>query len=312
MKILISGVAGFIGSHTLENWKGKKDKIWGIDNFSSGKPENLDGFIDRMEILFQEDIAERSKMLSIFNKVKPDVVLHLAAQPSLLTSIQNPILDAWVNVFGTLQLLEAAKYFGVKHFVFSSTSAVTEAWIQDPEMSYSFGNLPKSPYGISKFAAEMYVRSIFPDNHTILRYANIYGPRQVPLGENQLIPRAIRHILYGDDFEIYGEGIQTRDFTYVQDVAKCNYLACTKKITGTYYVATGEQTSVLDVLDIVDEILDHKELWKQGDSRQDRTHVQVFPDLFEHDFHYQPDTPLKDGIMKTAQWWIKQGEGDND
>ena len=305
-KILCTGIAGFIGSHTLEHWKGKKDKIWGIDDFSSGKPENLDGFIDRMEMLYQESITERAKMLAIFDHVKPDVVLHLAAQPSLLTSIEKPALDAWTNVMGTIQLLEAAKWAGVKHFVFASTSAVTEAQEIWCENDHEFDDLPKTPYGISKFSAEMYVRSMFPKNHTILRYANIYGQRQVPLGENQLIPRAIKHALFGDKFEIYGDGKQTRDYTFVRDVAKANWQACIMRIPGTYCVGSGRQSSILDILDLISKNLGEEVDWKRGASRHDRRKVVIHSEFFSEKYKFNSWTKLENGIKQTIDWWKKQ------
>ena len=306
MKVLITGIAGFIGSHTVEVWKGKLDKIYGIDNFSSGSAENLQGSQKRIMEIFQEDICDRISLLKTLNQVKPDVVLHLAAQPSLLESIRKPSFDALVNAYGTAMVAETARYCGVKHFVFSSTSAISESDDLYPTMPIEFDDIPTSPYGISKLAAEMYVRSIFPKNHTILRYANVYGPRQVPLGPNQLIPRAIRHVLFGDDFEIYGIGMQTRDFIYVRDVARANYLACIKRIPGTYNISSGTQVSVIEVLNIIKETAQWEGKWKFGLPRDDRQRTSMTNEKFVAYYKWKPRMVLAQGILHTIDHWKKQ------
>jgi UDP-glucose 4-epimerase len=309
-RILITGIAGFIGSHVVESYIDVKGDLYGIDNFSTGKEENLEENIDRIEQLYNNDIGDRATTFAIFEKVKPDIVIHLAAQPSLLASMEKPSLDVATNVWGTVQIIEASKLFGVKHFIFSSTSAVCEAQGQSPEMALSPWDLPTSVYGISKMAAEMYIRALLPKKHTIFRFANIYGERQVPLGKNQIVPHAIKHILYGDDFTIRSDGTPTRDYTYVKDVARAISEAISGKIYGTYNLASGVETSVIDILNKLKDASEWDGEWQFGNEEyHERDRVQMLQTGFFEAFDGFEFTELDTGLTNTLEWWKKRDNG---
>src|SRR3990167_3542999 len=182
MKILCSGGAGFVGSATVRLLAKSGHEVLVVDDFSTGRSENLKSFKGKILIA---DIADYASVDSAFREFGPNAALHLAAQSAITTSINNPQKDLTVNGIGTINMLRAARAYGTKRFVFSSTSAVYR------ETRPLWGGVsekcpcePSSPYGISKLSAEHYIRLLFP-NHIILRYGNIYGPRQRPIGTNR-------------------------------------------------------------------------------------------------------------------------------
>lgn len=301
MRVLITGVAGFIGSHTAEVLRNGKHQVMGVDDFSTGRPENLYNFVEAGGRYVTADITLPS-ILEIFQNFKPEVVIHLAAQAAITTSMDNPDKDLKVNGMGTIRLVQAAKKFGVKRFIFSSTSAVyrEQHVLWNTGEKTAFG--PTSPYGISKMAAEFYVRSLFP-NSVILRYGNVYGPRQVPIGENQVIPRMISHLQFGDRFYIHGSGEQKRDFVYVSDVAKANTYAITGE-PGTYNIASGSCVSVNDIASIIEtiyEIPGYK--WDHTEVEDVRRKVCLDISAAKKKLYWKPEVNIREGLMRTVGYW---------
>jgi UDP-glucose 4-epimerase len=306
MKVLCTGAAGFIGSHTV-NWIEKNGhSVMAIDNLRTGRMENLVKFRGIFHLC---DICDRELLEQSFAEFKPDAVLHLAAQSAITTAIKDPRLDLETNIIGTLNLLELSKKYKVGRFVFSSTSAVyAETKAPWGGVGEGFQKEPQSPYGISKLSAEHYVRTMFPD-HTIFRYGNVYGQRQVPIEENQLVPRAIRHFLYGDDFAVTGSGNQKRDFTYVGDVAFANWMALDGNWDGTYNLATGKSHSVNEVLREIEkyfEVVGFK--WDHTDKPDPRGDVHINTSKLKREFGLRLFTDLPTGIPATIQWWENQKE----
>lgn len=298
MKILVTGAAGFIGSHTVDYLSSKRYKVLALDNFSSGKSENLKEFSGSIEHC---DITNLSDMEVVFNKFRPDSVLHLAAQSAITTAWQNPEKDMEVNIAGTLNVVNLCRKYDVKKLVFSSTAAV---YGKSKFFASSEKNVcnPDTPYGISKQSAEQYIRLFFP-NHVILRYANIYGPRQTPIGENQVVARALSHLLKGDPFDIVGDGKQKRDFVYVGDVARANYFAITGEGTGTFNVASGKSHSVNEVLREIELYFDVPYRWTHTKENDKRGSVFMNGDKFRDKFGWSPICNLISGIDMTVQWW---------
>lgn len=315
MKILLSGGSGFIGSHVAENLRKGNHCVLIVDNFSTGRMENIQNFLScggrftASDVrLCESDISAFPTVMSIFQSYKPDAVIHLAAQAAISTSIENPQRDMIINGLGTLNMLEAAKKFGVKHFVFSSTSAVyreTKFFKTKEDSPLE----PNTPYGVSKLAAEMYVRSMFPGS-VILRFGNVYGPRQIPIGGNQVIARMMRHFVFGDNFTITGNGEQERDYVYVGDVAQAVTYALYGE-RGTYNIASGKSISVNEIAGMVEEVFDvpgYK--WEHSGVEDNRRHVCMEIGAARKGLGWQPKVNIRDGIRETAEWWEKRGPHD--
>jgi len=290
MKILVTGGGGLIGSHSSELLVKRGHNVLVLDNFSTGRREHLAAF--RGKVL-QGDITDLACLEAALHDFKPEAVLHLAAQSAISISMKDPKKDLEINAGGTLNLLQMAKKYGVRRFVFASTSAVLD--------------IPPTPYGISKNAAENYIRSMFP-NYMILRYANVYGPRQIPLGENQVIARAFNHLIHGTEFKVTGHGCQKRDFVYVEDVAYCNFLALMCDTLGIFNVGTGESAMVNQVIAMINDIagLPYEHVWEHtihNDPRGD-VHLDVQP--IRRATGWSASVPLRDGLRRTLEWWMGQ------
>jgi UDP-glucose 4-epimerase len=313
MKVLISGGAGFIGSHVAENLRSGSHSVMIVDDFSTGRMENILPFLSgggkytQSDICLAEgDISSFTTVMKIFQDFKPDAVIHLAAQAAISTSMANPQHDLTINGIGTLNMLQAAKKHGVKHFVISSTSAVyrESKYFKTKEDAPLE---PNTPYGVSKLAAEMYVRSMFP-GAVVLRFGNVYGPRQVPIGENQVIARMMRHLLYGDKFVINGDGKQERDYVYVTDVAQAVTYALYGE-PGTYNVSTGKCISVNELATIVENhfgIPGYK--WEHTIENDPRRRACLENNAAQKGLGWKPQVSIVVGIKKTAEWWEKRGQ----
>lgn len=313
MKVLISGIAGFVGSHTAEALRNGGHCVFGLDNFSTGRMSNLSAFLEKggrytySDITVKEgDITNFRTVSEVFQSFKPEAVIHLAAQAAISTSIENPVCDLTINGIGTLNMLNAALKCGVKHFVFSSTSAVykEENFFKIKE---SAPLQPNTPYGVSKLAAEMYVRSMFPDA-VVCRFGNVYGPRQVPIGENQVIARMIRHFLYGDKFFIFGSGRQERDFVYVDDVVKALTYSLYNE-PGVYNIASGTSVSVNQLATIVAEYMGVPGYtWEHTQTEDKRKHVCMEVGEARKHLGWKASVGIVEGVRKTIDWWKEYGQ----
>lgn len=302
IKVLVTGAAGFIGSHTVEYLYAKRVKVLALDNFSTGKSENLkyyDGSVEHCDILDFSDLE------TVFSKFRPNAVIHLAAQSAITTAWDNPEKDMRVNIEGTVNVIKLCKQYETRKIVFSSTSAVygKNGFFSSNEGD---GCDPDTPYGVSKMAAEQYIRILFP-NHIILRYANVYGPRQVPIGENQLVARALSHFIKSTPFNVIGDGKQKRDYVYVGDIARANFLAVTAtNAKGVFNVASGKSVSVNDVLQEIEYAMNISYRWEKSPQKDIRGNVYLNGDKFQRVFGWKPSVNLENGIESTVKWWEKQ------
>lgn len=303
MRVLVTGGAGFIGSHVCEALLHSGHEVAILDNLSTGKLENFTHIGERVR-LHIVDIRSAYRIDEAFSEFRPDAVIHLAAQAAISVSKDDPAMDLQTNGIGTLNVLSASKEFGAKRFVLASTSAVYDENIA--ETINEFDKLdPRSPYGISKLAAEMYVRQLFPSS-VILRFGNVYGPRQVSIGGNQVIPLMIRHILFGDKFFIHGHGQQSRDFIYVSDIAS----ACVTSLTGepgTYNISNTRSYSVNSLAKEVDSQFENKTTWMHTTENDPRESVCLSNRLARGVLHWEPSVEIGYGIKLTADWWKKFG-----
>jgi UDP-glucose 4-epimerase len=245
MKAIVTGGAGFIGSNLADALINLGWSVSVIDDLSSGKLENL----NPAATLYKKDIVDPS-VREAFEKARPDVVFHLAAQISVADSVRNPLKDARVNLEGSLNLLQSCVEFGVGKFIFSSSGGTIYGETPGEPATEEFPLRPFAPYGISKMALESYL-NFFSIEHglkfTALRYGNVYGPRQDPHGEAGVVAIFARAMLEGRTPTINGDGSCARDYVYVGDVVRANIAAIDKGHNGAFNIGTGKATDVNEV-----------------------------------------------------------------
>ncbi len=270
MKAIVTGGAGFIGSHLVEELITKGFEVHIIDSMISGKQEN----IHPLATLHVEDICSKQAKQIILQE-KPNIVFHLAAQADVSRSINDPQYDADVNIKGTINILEACRDASVDKIIFASTSAVYGELQKDliTEMDPA---VPISYYGLSKLAAESYIRlfsRLYGLSYTILRYGNVYGPRQTPKGEGGVVAVFLNRLNKGTMLNIHGDGEQTRDFIYVKDIVQANIAAIDKGHQEVIHASTTQRTSVNRLL---------KELEKIHGSKININHTEGRPGDIKH------------------------------
>ena len=256
MKALVTGGAGFIGSNLVDALLARGDEVTVVDDLSTGKSENLEEALENGAALEQIDIRGADALGEVVGRRRPDVIFHLAAQIDVRKSVADPANDARINVEGTANLLSAAQAQGVPRFVNTSTGG---AIYGEPNMLPAPEDhpvAPEAPYGLSKFCAEQYCE-LFTRLHGLstvsLRYGNVYGPRQDPLGEAGVIAIFCGAALDGGKATIFGDGKQTRDYIYVDDVVQANLRAAESEVGGPINVGLGKEKSVLDIVAILNE-----------------------------------------------------------
>lgn len=246
---MVTGGAGFIGSHVVDAYIDKGYDVVIVDDLSSGRLEN----INPKAKFYQVDVGDRTALERIFSIEQPQFVNHHAAQISVDASVKDPIMDATTNILGTLTLLELSRLCGAHKFIFASTGGAIydERYIPANEEAPL---APKSPYGIAKFSSEKYIRfynEVYGLSYVILRYSNVYGSRQIPKGENSVVPIFIEKIRSGRETVIFGDGCQTRDFVHVSDVARANLLASSGDFIGALNISSGIETSINELLQLL-------------------------------------------------------------
>jgi UDP-glucose 4-epimerase len=252
MRALVTGGAGFIGSNLVDALLDRGDEVTVIDNLASGKRENLRGALARGAGFDEADIRDPERMRSALASARPDIVFHLAAQIDVRKSIDDPAWDAGVNVVGTINVLEAAHRAGVKRVVNTSTGGAIYGDADVMPTPESAPARPMAAYGQSKFCAETYCgwyERLYGLSSVILRYGNVYGPRQDPHGEAGVVAIFCGKLLAGERPLIFGDGRQTRDYVYVGDVVAANLAAAAHpEAHGAYNIGTGTESSVVEVL----------------------------------------------------------------
>jgi UDP-glucose 4-epimerase len=251
MKVMVTGGAGFIGSHLVDALISEAASVSVIDDKSSGNYT----FFNSAARFYQASVNSDTCEDFILTE-QPELIFHLAAQSDVQTSVKNPNLDADTNIFGTVRLLSACQKAGVKKVIFSSTSAVYGD-LQKEKIFESDPTSPVSSYGLSKLTGERYIQlfsKLYGLDYTILRYANVYGPRQVPKGEGGVVAIFIDSIRKGLPLQIFGDGNQTRDFVYVKDVVKANLAAVNQGNGRVLHVSSGQCTTINELADYLAKI----------------------------------------------------------
>jgi UDP-glucose 4-epimerase len=304
MKCLVTGGAGFIGSHLVELLLENGAEVRVLDNFFTGKRENLQGLAVQ---IIEGDIRDVDHVWSAVQGV--DTVFHLAALCSVGTSIKIPVTTHNVNVTGTLVLLDACRKAGVHRVVFSSSSSVYGDSQTLPKRE-DMKPAPISPYAVSKLIGEHYCQMfwrVYGLETVCLRYFNVFGPRQDPASEYAaVIPRFIHAVLHGEKATIYGDGTQTRDFTYAEDVARANLLVATNpQVAGEVInIACGERRSLLDLLGSLGEILGSNLVLDFRSPRPaDVKHSQASITRAQCLLGYSPRVKFEEGLERTIEWF---------
>ena len=289
MRALVTGGAGFIGSHVVDALLARGDEVTVLDNLSTGKRENLpDG-----ATLVEGDI--RADAEAACAEARPEVVFHLAAQADVGTSVERPDFDADVNVLGTLRVLEAARGHGAQ-VVFSSTGGAIYGECERPAREED-ERRPLSPYGTSKLAGEEYLATwnrLHGTRHVVLRFGNVYGPRQLPKLEGGVVAIFMERLRAGEGATIYGDGEQTRDFVYVGDVVDAVLAAADCAHSGYVNIATGEETSVLALARALDLRVRHA-AERPGEVRRSC----LDPTAAAAALGWHARTPLAEGLERT-------------
>ena len=255
--MLVTGGAGFIGSHVVDALQERGEEVTVLDDLSTGRRSNLRGALAGGAQLREVDLRDARVVRDLVGEVQPQVIFHLAAQIDVRRSVADPAFDARVNVEGTVNVLEAARAEGVARVVNTSSGGAIygeAAVIPTPEAAFP---APMAPYGQSKFAAEGYC-DLYTRLHRLstvsLRYGNVFGPRQDPLGEAGVVAIFCGRLQEGRAPTVYGDGRQTRDYVYVGDVVEANLAAGSVAATGPVNIGRGEEVSVLDLVDALREL----------------------------------------------------------
>ena len=254
MRALVTGGAGFIGSNLVDALVARGDEVTVIDDLSTGRRENLDQALAAGARLVEADVRDAGAMGDLAGDAEPEAVFHLAAQIDVRRSVADPAFDARINVEGTIAMLEAATSAGARRFVNTSTGGAIYGEGRVVPAPEDHRVAPEAPYGQSKFAAEGYCE-LFNRLHGLstvsLRYGNVYGPRQDPLGEAGVVAIFCGRLRAGQRPIVFGDGLQVRDYVHVADVVSANLAAAESDATGPFNIGTGRETTVLDLVEVL-------------------------------------------------------------
>lgn len=302
MKVLLTGGAGFIGSHVADELLAAGHQVVVLDDLSSGKREQVPARAEFVEGDIGSDLAAK-----LIREGNFDAVIHQAAQIDVRRSVREPRFDAQVNILGTINLLEAAADAGVKRFVFASSGGACYGEQEVFPAPETHPMRPVSPYGASKVAGEVYLGYYLAEKklpYVALRYANVYGPRQDPLGEAGVVAIFIGRCLDGQACTIYGDGKQTRDYVYVGDVARANRLALESTFVGALNIGTGIETDVVTLHRAIAEIAGSSQPPVFGPARPgEQRRSCIDPSLAGTAIGWRPEVQLPQGLQTTVEYF---------
>jgi len=303
MKVLVTGGAGFIGSHVVDACLEAGHDVCVVDDLSTGKRAN----VNPRARLYVADIRDREAMDEIFAAERPEAICHLAAKANVRESMVAPILYAEVNILGSLVLLELARTYGTRKVVYASTGGAVYGEPEYLPVDEEHPVNPLDPYGASKHHVEHYLRiyrAQFGIDYTILRFANVYGPRQDPLGEAGVVAIWSRLMLKGERPVINGTGEQERDFVYVEDTARANVLALTQGSGETLNLGTGIGTSINALFDRLKAITGY-----QGDpeyapaKKGEVFRIYITGQKAQRVLGWEPKVTLEEGLRRTVDYF---------
>jgi UDP-glucose 4-epimerase len=302
MRVLVTGGAGFIGSHLCDAFHADGNEVYVIDDLSHGHASRLPEGID----LYKESVLNASRLSATVAEIQPELICHLAAQIDVRVSVAFPGTDAEANVIGTVNVLEAARGVGAR-VLFSSTGGAiygAEAPVPSPETARP---APGSPYGVAKYCAEQYVglyNRLFGTSHAVLRFANVYGPRQGSSGEAGVVSIFCANGIQGRPITVYGDGIQTRDYVYVEDCVAAFVAAANYGKAGIWNIGTGTEVNVLKLATLVARLTGNRSQLVFAPARQGELLRSALSwELAAQDLGWRPVTPLADGVQAVVRWF---------
>jgi UDP-glucose 4-epimerase len=302
MKVLVTGGAGFIGSHLADRLLSAGHEVVILDDLSTGHVEHL-----HPDARFYQMDVQSPWLDELFKIERPEAVLHQAAQASVRRSVADPVFDASVNVLGTVTLLEASVRHGVRRFLFASTGGALYGDADVIPTPEDYPTLPVSPYGASKLGAEVYLRTfhaVHGLSYAALRYANVYGPRQDPHGEAGVVAIFARRLLSGETARINGDGKQTRDFVYVGDIAEANARALTSEAVGSFNVGTGVETDINTIFQLLKRATGNNQPEAHGPAMAgEQRRSVVDARKIDKVMGWRPRTSLEAGLDATVRYF---------
>lgn len=302
MNILITGGAGFIGSHIADKLVEKNHQITIIDDLSCGRREN----INKNAQFYKLSILSPN-LDSIFKKYKPKIVFHQAAQKNVRVSVENPAKDAKTNILGTLNVLECCKTYNAGKIIFASSGGAIYGETNKLPTPKNRTPAPDSPYGVSKLSIEYYLRVFYKIHglsYIALRYSNVYGPRQDPKGEAGVIAIFIDNLLKNKKSTIFGNGRQTRDYIYVDDVVNANLSAMQKSVIGEFNIGTGIETNVNDLFAKIAKLIGVDAQTSHGPKNPGEVARSCLNILkTRKELGWKPRVTLDKGLEKTIKWF---------
>lgn len=305
MKVLITGGAGFIGSHLVDRLLAEGHDVAVLDSLVTGKKENLAGALARGARLHETDLRDRS-LAKLVAEERPELVIHLAAQPDVRVSVADPALDAEVNISGSINLLEAMRETGARKIVMASSGGCIYGEPKKVPVKESYRGTPDSPYGISKKVLNDYLafyRKVHGLNYTVLALGNVYGPRQDPTGEAGVVAIFLGLMLAGKQPVIYGDGKQTRDFVYVTDVVESFVQAIKRGSGAVFNIGTAIETSVLELWDACARATDYRGAVRFEPPRLgELERIALDFARAKKKLDWSPRVSLDAGIAETANW----------
>ena len=302
MKVLVTGGAGFIGSHVVDAYLAAGHEVLVVDNLCTGKRENLNPKARFHEL----DILD-PKTTELIRAERPDVLNHHAAQMDVRRSVADPLFDARTNILGTISLLEAARHAGVRKVLFVSSGGAAYGEQETFPAPETHPTWPVSPYGVSKRSGELYChfyQAEYGMPFVAFRYANVYGPRQDPHGEAGVVAIFSGRMLRGEPVTVNGDGKQTRDYVYVGDVARMSLLALKRDATGPVNIGTGRETDVNELAAMMLEVSGSRSEVRHGPAKGGEQRRSVIDIRRAAEvFGWRPEVSLRDGLARTVEFF---------
>jgi UDP-glucose 4-epimerase len=305
MKVLVTGGAGFIGSHVVDGYVAAGHEVVVVDDLSTGHRENL-----HPKARFHQLDIQDPRTVEVIHGERPEVLNLHAAQMSVRNSVEDPLHDARINILGTINLFEAARQAGVRRVLFVSSGGAVYGDQETFPASEGHATNPLSPYGVSKRAGELYAffyQAEYKLPFVALRYANVYGPRQDPHGEAGVVAIFSGRMLRGEPVTINGDGKQTRDYVFVGDVARANLLALERDVRGPVNIGTGIETDVNELAKIMLDATGARSKVEHGPAKPGEQRRSVIAhDRAARELGWRPEVALKDGLHRTVDWFRKK------